>query len=950
MDAKEFLERVLSDNGVYCVLAIKNGKINQTKFLDSLDEVVAAATQFDAEGKDAFFGLSTFEFSEGQDASRAAVNAKYLRSFFLDIDCGATKDYETKHNAVAALKKFCKAYNLPKPTMVDSGRGLHIYWMLEQAISRDTWKPVADRLKELCLESGLHIDTSVTADPARVLRIPGTHNYKGDTPLPVTIIGEPQQAVTFELFKSFLGESLFKPTRRQEEPDALTQAISGNYESRFKVIMMKTITGEGCAQLKEIVTNQNGISEPLWRAGLSIAAYCADKSKSIHRISEKHEGYSYDDTEKKVSGIKGPYRCTRFDEINPGVCKDCKYYGKIASPITLGSGLKEVSQEETVVQDKMAGIPSAPVQQYVIPKYPSPYKKAAGGGVIKEVKDKEGEAHDVLIYHNPLYVVGRIYDKSYGGESVVMRLHLPKDGVREFTVPVSATTSKEELRKHLSEKGVAVQKWEEIMHYTTRWVNELQQTEEASNTHRQFGWTNPQLSSFIVGGLEITSAAFKLNPPANNTVSLFEALEPKGTLEVWKETVNFYNRPGFEDHQFMFATGFGSVLMELTPLHCAIFHMHSPESGVGKTTSMIAGASVWGNPEVLILDKKDTINSMMNRVEIYKNLPAFFDELTNSDPEGLSNFVYGSTSGTQRNRLSIKGNVERVRGMPWKNLWGTTGNTSLLERIGLYKAVPQAEQQRVLEHRVAKINLNKEDTDKFSTALTQNYGHAGPIFVQYVMQNRDAVIKLHIDVRSKIDKAAGLDADNRFWSAAASTRITAMVIAKKLGLIDYDINALTKWAVNKLKQAKEACNSSGSTYTNLLTDYLSYNYNNVLRINSTADGRLADNTVTNTIANDMVRIMPDGTPRMSLVARYEPDTQKLYLLPKPLKAWCGKQQVNYAGFIESLEKGITKMIRGKVRLGKGTSVNLPPADVLILDCSGFWNAETEEIISSQTKA
>ena len=942
MDAKEFLERVLSDKGSYCVLALKKGQINQTKFVDNLDALLATAKRFDSEGKDAFFGLATFIFPEGQDESRAAVNAHQLKSFFLDIDCGPTKDYDTQMHGLKALRDFCKEQKLPKPTILSSGRGLHVYWVLDQAVSRDEWKPVAERFKEVCAESHLCIDMAVPADAARVLRVPSTHNHKGDIPLVVEIIGEPQPVISFELFKSLLGESPFKRTYASSEPDALTQALAGNYESRFKTIMMKTIAGTGCEQMKEIVTNQSGISEPLWRAGLSIAAFCADKAKVIHRISEKHDGYSYDDTEKKANLIKGPYRCTRFDEYNPNVCPECQHWGKIKSPITLGKGLKEVDQEETIVEGKMAGIPDAPLQKYVLPKYPYPYKKSATGGIIKEVKDKDGGVLDVLIYHNPLYVVGRLYDEGNGGESIVMRLHLPKDGVREFTVPVSAITSKEELRKHLSERGVAVQKWEEIMLYTTKWVNELQQTQEASNTRRQFGWTDTSLDSFVLGGLEISADSLKLNPPANNTVALFPAFVPAGTLDKWKETLEFYNKPGFEAHQFMFATGLGSVLMAITPIHASIFHMHSTGSGLGKTTGMLAGMSIWGNPEKLVMGQDDTINSKMNRAEIYKNLPVFFDELTNASPEDLSNLVYSSTRGAQKNRLSSKGNIERVRGEPWKTLFGTTGNTSMLERISLYKALPRAEQQRVLEYRAVKIELAKEDTDRFSTALVENYGHAGPIYIQYVMKNKEAVITLYKDVKLKIDKAANLTSENRFWSDAVATRITGLIIAKKLELINYDVTAVAKWAIKLMMEAKEVANSIGSTYTNILTDYLAYNYNNVLRINSNADGR-TDTTVTNTIANERSDILPSGTPRMTLVARYEPDTNKLYLMPKPLKAWCGKQQINYAGFIESLEKGITKAVRGKVRLGKGTTVNLPPSDVLIVDCSGFWNAETEVI-------
>ena len=75
---------------------------------------------------------------------------------------------------------------------------------------------------------------------------------------------------------------------------------------------------------------------------------------------------------------------------------------------------------------------------------------------------------------------------------------------------------------------------------------------------------------------------------------------------------NFYNRDGFELHSSL--TSFGSVLMQFSPIKCAALHIYSKDSGVGKTTAMEAGVSVWGKPEDLITTERDTYNTKMNRV------------------------------------------------------------------------------------------------------------------------------------------------------------------------------------------------------------------------------------------------------------------------------------------------------------------------------------------------
>jgi len=478
-----------------------------------------------------------------------------------------------------------------------------------------------------------------------------------------------------------------------------------------------------------------------------------------------------------------------------------------------------------------------------IPDYPAPYFRGENGGIYVSVRGADGEEEHRQIYHNDLYVVRRLRDVELG-EAIVMRLHLPKDGIREFTVPLTAVTSKEELRKQLSMQGIAVARMDELMQYTTTWVNELQSQ--------------------------------NFNPPSSQTAGLFPSFEPKGSLDAWKEAINFYNRDDFELHQFVVGTSFGSPLMQFLPIHCAGLHIYSKESGVGKTTAMSAGISVWGNPDDLIIHERDTFNTKMNRGEVYHNLPLYMD---------------------QRGRMSSGSNTERARGDAWKLLAVTTGNTSIVERISIIKAMPKAEAQRILECRVSRINFEtKEETDSFSTAIQNNYGHAGEVYIQYIMNNLDAVIKLLEEVQEVVDRKARLTAENRYWSVLATSTIVGLIMAKRSISVEETLN-----------------------------DYIHEHWSNVLWIKSTDDLRKQDDGVTSLV-------IPEALPRGKLVARYETDLKRAYLVVKPLKLWCGEQQINYNSFIHDLTSklGATKV---KMRLSRGTHMNLPPTWVIAVDCS-----------------
>jgi hypothetical protein len=905
MELKTFFSRVLDTNGFYCVWAFKEDRTIQ-KFYNSIDQIIDVANNLNEENYNVYFGLSTFETPQ----SRKIQNIKSLSSFFLDLDCGEGKDYPNQKEALVACQLFCKNIGLPKPVMVNSGNGVHVYWALKSSIPYDDWYPVALKLKSLCTEHNLLADPVVTADGARVLRVPYTNNYKKGVTKSVEFFGDTApDLIDFEQFSNLLGGGMSVPSKVDDARISVFEdALMRNAEYRFKNLLVKIQKGVGCQQLKHIIDNRQTLSEPMWRAGLSIAKFCEDREKATNFISMGHDGYDETLTEEKVSLIKGPFLCTTFDEHNPKICADCSHWGKIKSPIALGKVIKQAPKQDD------------------IPEYPKPYFRGANGGIYIRNIDGDGEPEDKMIYQNDLYVVKRVRDSEIG-EAIVMRLHLPKDGVREFTIPLTAVTSKEELRKQLSMQGIAVIRTDELMKYTTTWVNELQSQSEADEARRQFGWVDDELTGFVVGKEEIQADRIKSNPPSTATTGMFRYFEPRGTLEGWKKTANFYNREHFELHQFVVGTSFGSPLVALTPINAVTLHLHGI-SGVGKTTAMKTGLALWGDPMELITDRDDTLNHRMNRGEVYHSLPLYMDELTNMKGPEFSSLAYQITGGRQRGRMSANSNVERQRGKPWRLICVSSANASMIEKISMVKSMPTAEAQRVLECRVKNLKSileDKSETDRLAEEVEVNYGHAGKIYIQYVMNNLEEVRKLLRQVQISVDQKAGLSAENRFWSVLVSCTMTGLIIAKRIGLIDYDIKNLFAWAVDLLKSNKRSVGDMSVSVEDTLNDYIHEHWSNVLWIKSTDDIRAGEDGVT-----DLV--IPESLARGQLVARYETDLKKVYLLPKPLKKWCGEQQINYSSFVKDLISNLNgKTCRA--RLSKGTKMNLPPTYVIIVDCS-----------------
>jgi len=925
METKRFLDLVLGSEGYYCVWANNPAKQIQQKFYTSVEEVISAAHDLSDHGWNAFYALGTYE----KAGSRVADNVMRMKSFFLDLDCGPTKEFADQETAIAELRDFCTQHSLPTPTLINSGRGIHVYWILTDAVARDDWWPVAERLKNLCTASGFKADPSVTSDAARILRVPSTYNYKYDPPLPVTFYGiEAPTTVGFEDFSALLGgDPIPVPTKyTASTTSAFQDAINENQKGSFKRLLVKTGKGTGCGQIHHIIKNQKTVSHDLWRSGLSIANVCKDGDKAAALMSSEHEDYSLEATLHKMADTGGPHFCSTFELHNPEICAACPNKGKISTPAMLTKEIRAAAPEDNTVTDMTKDTP----QIYQIPTFPNPYFRGQNGGVYIRGENADGDPEEVCVYHHDFYVTRRLHDVELG-EVIAFALHLPRDGVRDFIVPLSSVTSREEFRKHMSMQGIVTygKEVDKLMLYTAAWIKELQQTTTASEAHQQFGWVDDEkMDEFVLGDQLITASGIEYNPPSSKTAGYISKFKPKGSRERNKEILDFYDQDGMELQQFTVCAGFGTILMPLTGLYSLGVHLFG-ETGAGKTTAMYTGTSIWGEPRGLTGTKADTPNSRMNVAEVMHNMLLNTDEMTNILGRQASDYAYQLSEGTQKNRMAGGGNYERVRGKPWHLLAFSSGNVSMYAQMAMVKGDTKAEMQRLLELRtdeMPQVPVDLRVGAKLFTDIQNNYGHYGPEFVKYVIENRDEIAADYERIKEKLDKKARLTNVNRFWSGGCSAILVGALAAKRAGIINYDIKKLYNWVVGTLTRVKAFVDDSTASVQTLVTEFATEHWGSILKIKSTE--KLPD------IEGVTSMVIPEHNPRGMFVARYETDTNMLYLVPKTFKTWLGEQKIDYISTVD----GMTKQMGAKkvtMRLSKGTNFNLPPIRTIAVKLEGF---------------
>jgi hypothetical protein len=163
----------------------------QQKAFETIAEALALIA---AHRDEANIWCAMAEFSPG--TSRDAINAASLQSFWFDVDAHGKGPYETPDDALAGIRAFVKAAALPKPNYINmTGHGTQVFWTLEEAVAKADWQPVADDLQELAKCMNLGADP-ITADPARILRVPGTYNFRDpDNPV-ATVLREVKACYT----------------------------------------------------------------------------------------------------------------------------------------------------------------------------------------------------------------------------------------------------------------------------------------------------------------------------------------------------------------------------------------------------------------------------------------------------------------------------------------------------------------------------------------------------------------------------------------------------------------------------------------------------------------------------------------------------------------------------------------------------------------------------------
>lgn len=913
MSVKDFLTLVLPDEG-YFIVATPFKAEGSTRsawwnfVVDDLSELQVKCREWLMQKRDVYFALGTFREREvinlnkidyktklpGAKEKRTQANVKWLRCFFIDLDVkpGVKGHYQSQAEALKDLKRFLLATGLPTPVIVSSGYGIHAYWPLTENIEPVTWKATATKLKAACVHAKLLADPAVTADEARVLRVPGTTNFKNGKEEPVTLLRmAPAHAfggIDAHLERYITSNNVpvdaAKPVLGIPARVGPMASVEGNLGATNDPLNPGALMFS-CPAFSQIVANRGATaSEPQWRAALGLARFCENEAEMKLAVSDGHPDFSVASMEEKIANMTlGPTKCFRFWEKDNATCEACPNWQIIKSPAVMGRPLRENKPTEAVDTDtgEVTVIPPLPYGYVRVPD------KDGMNRIMLREEDDEGKIKDTLVIPYDLYpmrILRKTTEDDDAEERSVWVAILPRSGAFEFTMVQSILSDPRKLHGFLLNRSLHLSPKEakSAQFYMTAYLRELAKMADGEQTYERLGWHNKNKMFVLPDRIFHADGTMTKHATTRVLDAVTKgAYHTEGTLAEWMRHIGFYSGAGNEPYRTVLYATFGSPLLYMTG-HKGILIAASGDTGRGKTTLLEAGASIYGNPEGLLVGGGRygaTMNAMWSILGTNHSLPMFWDDTTDREPEEMREFMLHISTGKGKERMH--GNVHDGKVVTWQTMVISSANTDDVHRVMTTGKDSSPHLMRFISIDFDTANRNtdmKIKADAFKRGIRENYGHAGMAYLAYIAQHREEVHKLIIKEMERFDRLLNVKSEERHWTAALACMSVGGRIAYKLGLFPFDPRLDEAWMLQHVRDMRVNYAQATSTAVDILTEFLESNVRTTL-ILSPKQSSNVDNIV--------------QKPQGALTIRNEVDTKLIYISRTAMNEFCTESKASF---------------------------------------------------------
>ena len=813
MDTQTFFDRVLPESGYYA-LGVKAGVVFTNRCYETKTALAKAVTKIDAGGYTVYHANASFADNtlpvNGGFRTKANVAMARCVTLDLDVEPNNPKRYPSKRAAALALGEFCTTLGMPDPMVVDSGGGLHVYWVFDRDVSREEVESAREHLAVATQQERFLCDTGVTKNSAGILRPIGTHWRKRGERV-VRLLLDQTQAISYDAFMDRLAPFAPAPTSQPQDTEWSTGPHDYPPSSGRELI-------KHCPAMAEVAQLGGAVEEPLWRVMLGLLKHTTEGEALAHEWSQGDPRYSQAETQRKLDAWQGRAPTCASILNAGGSCDGCAHQGKITSPITLGYTLpssetgSEPEPESDPIQDQ------DPLTQYAqqmpdsLPFWPDRFRWD-GKFLSIAIRDENGVLEWVPFTTRYFYPFMRV--RLEGGTWALRISSFKHSGAWEqFDIETKLVSDARTTKASLAAYEIfsfGRHGGEYMQAFLQDIISALDQRNIETHTIPAFGWTD---QGFVLGNTLLSNGPDRPVILADRVPkNLHHGFNPCGTTEEWVDLIDtIYNRKGAEAYQFMICAGFAAPLVQLaaSDLWHGIPIALTGESGLGKTTTSLVACSMFGAPNSFLLSAHKmgtTLNALIQRVAVMRNLPMVLDELHGMNGADLPMLLYALSNGVPKNTLNADRSF-KDQGLSWNTLTFVTSNQNLMHLLGAHdRARAEATQVRIFEIPLPNNyndlfgDINAKDLIE-NRLLSNQYGAVGRAFLKAVAGNRDGIAKLLHKARAKYIPDDSEATRERFFYDLTAFSITAGKLAQKLGFLNFDMKAVEDFALKNIEELR----------------------------------------------------------------------------------------------------------------------------------------------------
>lgn len=437
----------------------------------------------------------------------------------------------------------------------------------------------------------------------------------------------------------------------------------------------------------------------------------------------------------------------------------------------------------------------------------SPRQEIKDGKTVTEVRTIPVPLEKYLLRQispSTIGVLGRVAGLHGGEFGILLRIKRPSSSKTEdIFIPAAKLTSKAKLKDALGEWGINI-----LPSRSTRdtretdflsWLIDSNSPRLIYNMGRighAFGPANQPVFALPekVIGMEQGAKVLRSDPEA-----LLPPVQSAGTLQGWHDALHelrsLPNSKGrFERHElslFFVMASLAAPLLRFLSVEAGGFHAYG-ESSKGKTLAARAGASVWGpvyharGADDLFYQKwYSSKNGLEGVASMYNDIPLILDESKEADDEDVADACYILAHGVGKSTMTKTRELRKAK--KWQTLLLSTGEQSIDETIRRSKRDEMVGQRvRMVDIQCTgdgiTATLEEDRLRQFGSKVRQNYGHAGVLFVQRLMNQRPEDLVEKFNELSQI-RSVGLKAN------------TEKRVAKRFALVQLAGNLAQEWGI-----------------------------------------------------------------------------------------------------------------------------------------------------------